>query len=49
MNACGACAKITSTLCDQSIDSILSVMSGLITEQRISAIDCNPLFSLLKK
>ena len=30
------------------IDAILSVMSGFITEQRISAIDCNSLFSLEK-
>ena len=31
------------------IDAILSVISGYITEQRISAIDCNPLFSSLEK
>ena len=31
------------------IDAILSVMSGFITEQCISAIDCNPLFSSLEK
>ena len=31
------------------IDAILSVISGFITEQHISAIDCNPLFSLLEK
>ena len=31
------------------IDAILSVMSGFITEQRISAIDFNPLFSSLEK
>ena len=42
----GACARMTSTLCDQST---LSVMSGFISEQRIQAVDCNPLFSLLEK
>ena len=31
------------------IDAILSVISGYITEQRISAIDCNPLFSSVEK
>ena len=31
------------------IDATLSVISGFITEQRISAIDCNSLFSLLEK
>ena len=31
------------------IDAILSVMSGFITEQRISAIDFNPIFSSLEK
>ena len=31
------------------IDAILSVISDFITEQRISAIDFNPLFSLLEK
>ena len=31
------------------IDAILSVMSGFITEQCISAIDCNPSFSSLEK
>ena len=31
------------------IDTILSVMSGFITEQRISAIDFNSLFSSLEK
>ena len=30
------------------IDAILSVLSGFITEQRISAIDFNPLFSSLE-
>ena len=42
----GACARTTSILCDQST---LSVMSGFISEQRIQAVDCNPLFSLLEK
>ena len=31
------------------IDAILSVISGFITEQRISAIDFNPLFMSLEK
>ena len=31
------------------IDAILSVISDFITEQRISAIDFNPLFSSLGK
>ena len=31
------------------IDAILPVISDFITEQRISAIDFNPLFSLLGK
>ena len=31
------------------IDTILPVISDFITEQRISAIDFNPLFSLLEK
>ena len=31
------------------IDAILSVISDFITEQRISAIDLNPLFSSLGK
>ena len=31
------------------IDAILSVMSIFITEQHISAIDFNPLFSSLEK
>ena len=31
------------------IDAILSVISGFITEQCISAIDCDPLFSSLEK
>ena len=31
------------------IDAIPSVMSGFKAEQRISAIDCNPLFSSLEK
>ena len=31
------------------IDAILSVKSDFITEQRISAIDFNPLFSSLGK
>ena len=31
------------------IDAILSVISGFITEQRISAIDCDPLFLSLEK
>ena len=31
------------------IAAILSAMSGYITEQCISAIDCNPLFSSLEK
>ena len=38
--------KTASTLL---IDAILSVISGFITEQCISAIDCAPLFSLLEK
>ena len=45
MNACGACAKMTLT---SLIDAILSVMSGFITEQCVSAIDFNPLFSSLE-
>ena len=31
------------------IDAILSVISGFITDQRISAIDCDPFFSSLEK
>ena len=31
------------------IDAILSIISGYITEQYISDIDCNPLFSSLEK
>ena len=31
------------------IDAMLSVISGFITEQCISVIDCNPLFSSLGK
>ena len=31
------------------VDTILSIISGFITEQRISAIDFNPLFSSLEK
>ena len=31
------------------IDAILPVISDFITEQRISAIDFNPLFSSLEK
>ena len=31
------------------INTILCVISGFITEQRISAIDYNPLLSLLEK
>ena len=49
MNAHAACAKRLQHYVPSLIDAILSVMGGFMTEQRISAIDCNPLFSLLQK
>ena len=50
MDTRGACVKTASTFVSSLIDAIPSVLiSGYITEQCISAIDCNSLFSSLEK
>ena len=50
MDTRGACVKTAPTFVSSLIDAIPSVLiSGYITEQCISAIDCNSLFSSLEK
>ena len=49
MNARDACEKWPQHYVTRLIDAILSVICGFITKQRISAIDCDPLFSSLEK
>ena len=42
------CKKLLQHYVTSLIAAILSAMSGYITEQCISAINCNPLFSSLE-